>query len=285
MNWSWVQDRLWPTVATFSQEQAQAEEITRRALYDPNLFDQAVHHSGETIDDAVNQCRWLLDQERQRGQSVQDRLTNIVGLSAIAVTVTFGSLLGWVHGNQDEAVAFPRYAKVVTILLTLYILAQLICAILAAIRGLERRSYLEPIPTDLLPNRDDTSFSVKRRRAHVYLECIVDHYNNNSEKLNELGVVHEALRNFLGGVVLLASILTILTLIQRSPTKSTIVEQIRSNPDLIELLRGPRGPQGPGGPPGPTGPIGPPGPSSSSVPRQQSSSSGPTGALGQANEN
>jgi hypothetical protein len=50
------------------------------------------------------------------------------------------------------------------------------------------------------------------------------------------------------------------------PSSSSLVKEIRGNPDLVRLLRGPEGQPGPGGIPGPsgtpgvTGPQGPPGP-------------------------
>jgi len=257
-------------------EEAENEKNTREALYDPELVDLAAHHSSDMLDDAVDQCKQLLDLERQRGQSVQDRLSNIVGLSAIAVTVTFGSLLSQVYGKEDEAAATTSlwYAKATTLLLTLYILAQLVCAILAAIRGLARRKYMEPIPTDLLPNSEDTAFSVKRRRARSYLVCVLDHYNNNSEKVEQLAVVHDALTNFLGGVVLLASILIVLTLMPRSSRETAVGQQLKPNPHLIEV---PRGPQGQGGPAGTTGPKRPESrssPESLPIPRKHSPSTG-----------
>jgi hypothetical protein len=236
-----MRDRLWPTVGHFSPEEAEKEEETRQSLYDPDLFDLAEHHSSEMIDDAVDQCKQLLDLERQRGQSVQDRLNNIVGLSAIAATVTFGSLLSQVYGKQD-AIPSPWYTKATTLVLTLYILAQLVCAILAALHGLARRSYMEPIPSDLLPSSEDTAFSVKRRRARSYLVCVLDHYKNNSDKVDQLAVVHEALRNFLGGVVLLAAILIGLALMPpRSSGGAAVSKPPNSSSHSIEPPHGPQG--------------------------------------------
>jgi hypothetical protein len=280
MNWSWIRDRLWPTVGRLNPEEADKEEKTRQALYDPELFDLAAYHSSDMIDDAVDQCKQLLDLERQRGQSVQDRLSNIVGLSAIAVTVTFGSLLSQVYGKEDEAAATsPWYTKATTLVLTLYILTQLVCAILAAIRGLARRSYMEPIPTDLLPNSKDTAFSIKRRRARSYLVCVLDHYNNNSEKVDQLAVVHEALTNFLAGVVLLASILIIMTLMPRSSREPAL----GNHP--VELRRSP---QGQVGPTGTTTPIRPEGRASLGSPPiscKQPPSAGFGGVPGQSKRN
>jgi hypothetical protein len=218
MNWSWLRDRCWPTVGHLDPETAKQEAETRKSVYDPDLFDQALRCSSEMIDDAVDQCKELLDLERQRGQSVQDRLNSIIGLSAIAVTVTFGTLLGLVYGKEEVTTA-PWYAKAITLVFILYILAQLVCAIFAALAGLARRQYMEPIPTDLLPNVEDTVFSIQRRRARSYLICLLDHYNNNSEKVEQLAVVHEALTNFLAGVSLLAVILITITFIRSSSSQ------------------------------------------------------------------
>jgi hypothetical protein len=46
-----------------------------------------------------------------------------------------------------------------------------------------------------------------------------------------------------------------------APTSNTLVEEVRGNPDLIRLLRGPEGPEGKQGDVGAVGPAGPQGPS------------------------
>lgn len=65
-----------------------------------------------------------------------------------------------------------------------------------------------------------------------------------------------------------------------------IIKQIQSDPNLIELLRGPQGEQGEQGPPGesvtgPQGPVGPSGPSGGSGPAGPQGPAGTAGSDGQ----
>jgi hypothetical protein len=50
------------------------------------------------------------------------------------------------------------------------------------------------------------------------------------------------------------------------PTNADVIRELRRDPELIELLRGPAGTAGPAGPAGPVGPVGPAGPAGPSNP-------------------
>jgi collagen triple helix repeat protein len=280
MHWRALLDLFWPSREPFTpQEQAQEYE-KRRRVFDLDLFDAVTSASSEEAASAVEQCKQLFDTQLDRGQSVQQRLTNIVGLTAIAATVTFGSLAEQLYKARDTNTWKPQWLLEILIFgFTLYLLAQLVCAILAAIRGMSRRGYLEPIASDLLPAQGDTEYETLRRRGRTYLECALDHYNNDCDKLDDMAIVHRALKNFLGGVLVFGVVLVLLTLLPLWPLspRREMVQMLEPSPELIQVLRNIRGPQGEPGPPGPQGEPGPPGPRGESGPRGPRGKRGPQG--------
>ncbi|MGA2261836.1 MAG: hypothetical protein ABSH28_10400 [Acidobacteriota bacterium] len=144
----------------------------------------------------LQECVKSLGTEDLRGQSVDSRLTSIVGLCSIAGTIVFGTLL-------VKATMPPLgWWRWVMALGGLYLTAQLCAAILAAVRGLARREYLaiDPFPYP----RGEAKTLHQRRRIGEYSEAILDHRIRNDEKVTQMAVAHRALMNFLVTLLLLA---------------------------------------------------------------------------------
>jgi hypothetical protein len=76
---------------------------------------------------------------------------------------------------------------------------------------------------------------------------IQDDEETNSRRSDQMELAHEALRNFLIAMLVISVLWSIASMrSSRSPTaEETIIRAIKSDPPLMEKLRGPAGPQGP----------------------------------------
>ncbi|MCX6626469.1 MAG: collagen-like protein [Candidatus Solibacter sp.] len=192
-------------------------------------------------------CNVLLQAEQERRQSVETRLTTIIGLSSIAGTIVLGTMF------TPHAVTGTERALLSLGLL--YLALQVSSAILAAVRGLGRRSYLAPTPAHVLPGAHEAATVHLRRQISACLLALADHQVHTNDKVTHMAVAHRALKNFVFGLLFLAALGTWHRLTSTPPDE--LLDRVRKEHVLQELLRGPQGPQGLRGPTGPAGPAGP----------------------------
>lgn len=147
-------------------------------------------------------CAKLLEAEDARRQSVEARLTSIMGLSSIAATIVFGSILAQATGSLHVQRPWLRWLLALG---ALYLALQLCCAIIAALGGLERRGYLAMSPRDLFPLASGEAPSIYfRRRIRDYLSVLSDHQFLDNMKVTQMAIAHRAMRNFLWALLILA---------------------------------------------------------------------------------
>src|SRR5207248_9758348 len=108
----------------------------------------------------------------------------------------------------------------------------------------------------------ESSTRFAQRQMREYLSAARDHYANNSEKVDEMAILHVALRNLFVAVLFLMPLLLVRYSLGAQAREADIVRQLESYPKIRDVLRGPigeRGPQGQTGSQGPPGPRGPQG--------------------------
>ncbi|MBI4906995.1 MAG: hypothetical protein HY820_25435 [Acidobacteria bacterium] len=198
----------------------------------------------ERVGDAYAVCAAALEQERQRRQSIESRLTTMIGLSSIAGTIVFGTLLA----NTPRAGGLLDWLILACLL---YLVLQIASAILAGVRGLERRPYPQPSTADLLVAVDETPAHHARCRLREFLEIFVEHQERNNEKVTQMDVAHCATKNFIAGLLVLALLATVSRLV--APPRPDLVDRLANDASfrraLAETFRGPQGPPGPPGQP------------------------------------
>jgi hypothetical protein len=148
----------------------------------------------------------------------------------------------------------PRTPSVLSWLMLLslgYLILQLVSAIRAGIRGLERRAY-EAMPlVDLLPTGKEAPAYYCRRRIEQFFAVLVQNQDQNNAKVTQMAVAHRATKNFVGGLVIFAILASIHYIVERPSDE--LVNRLKTDHALRELLRGPQGQPGPAGPQGPPG--------------------------------
>jgi hypothetical protein len=252
-----ISDCIFPS----PQPRSQAEIVSEReraavaqASLDANIAD--LPGKAEQLGPYLASCKELLAQEDGRRQSVDTRLTAIVGLSSIAGTIVFGGML-----TQPQAFRSPHgVAGWLLACGPLYLTLQVCSAILAAVVGLGRRGYFTSTPTDVLPTRDEAPSVHLRRQLASCLHTLADTQVRNDDKVTQMAVAHRAMRNFLVGLLVLGALGTWRALTM-APSDD-ILDRLKRDQVVRDLLRGPQGPIGGPGPKGDPGtPCAPPGPS------------------------
>lgn len=234
----WIMPRARPLSKKESEEEQarqsnETAECTRRIA--------ALPYDENTLIVYLGEFNKLLEAEQARRQSVEIRLTSIMGLSSIAATLVFGSILAQAAGTLRVQQVWLRWALAFG---AIYLAVQLCWAIISALRGLERQAYLSDTTLDFLPIPSGEARSAcLRRRIGRSLSLLIDHRSLNNGKVTQMAIAHRALQNFLWSLLVLA-LLGAYGAVTLSRHSDDLIERLKQNHELQELLRGPQGPQG-----------------------------------------
>ncbi|WP_146050749.1 hypothetical protein [Pseudomonas syringae] len=193
----------------------------------------------------------ILESNEDRQRSVDSRLSTIVGLSSIAATITTGVIIAQAAGTVNLPLGIWRWGLSIV---ALYLVVQLCDAIHWAIRGQERQSYLGHSIQGILPEPGITAQDYHRTRILNTVKRIHVNRASVNVKVTAMAVAHRAAKNFIAGLLVLS--LTGMVMMGNEHKAPSVVDSLRSDHELRELLTGPTGPPGiPGlqGPPGKDG--------------------------------
>jgi hypothetical protein len=262
----WMVDLLWPSVAPPTTKEKAHDRAKRaatravaRQLTDAYLAAEDTARLKELRDSALA----LFKEEQQRRSSVETRLTTTFGLASISTSI----LLSLVTSFFGRAPVLTPSLKVL-LASTAYLVIQVACAGLAAVSGLHRRSSSHHTLADEVQRPNESENQHLARLTHKLVELELEYHEITNRKVEAMAAAHEAARNLLRGVLIVMVVWFFFlraTALQSASTEEAVISKLRSDPALIELLRGPRGeqggqgPVGPSGPRGDAGPVGPPG--------------------------
>lgn len=198
---------IWPSVEPFSADEEQAEENKNRARKERDLAQVDKQGSElKLLESGLAECKALFEAEQERRRSVMNRLTAVVALTSVLAAVVVGlapSKLKWSVGGHSS-IGWMLF--ILASILTLYAVVQLLCGLLAAVKGLVRRPYLQPEVVDVLPDKKEIA-NIIRLRMKVYIECLHNHQEINNEKVGQMDVAHQAIKNFLWAMLVLVVVL------------------------------------------------------------------------------
>lgn len=238
-----------PTPLT-ANESSRHRDVTEKRRAESAVLVAQLRSDADHLKSHLANCEQLLQSENDRRQSVDSRLTTIIGLSSIAGTIVLGTML-----TPHDLRGVPKMALACGLL---YLALQVSSAIHAAVRGLGRLGYLVTMPPDILPGLHEAETVHLRRRIATSLEVLTDHQERTNSKVTWMAAAHRAVINFIVGMLFLAGLGTWQGL-TTAPPPDPLVERLQKDRALRELLRGPAGPVGPSGPmgiPGSPGPMG-----------------------------
>ncbi len=244
-----IYDLIFPVVCPLSYSQLKREvRILRDQKRDCAARVGAIPDAEEdNLVAYLGECSKLHDEENDRRQGVESRLTSISGLSSIAGTILFSGILAQAAGTMQPPTRLIGLAIAAG---ALYIALQVCSAILAAVRGLQRRAYDTEMAGGVLPAPTETRPAHLKNRINASVRRLGRNRIRNNEKVGQMAAAHRAMKNFLGGLIFMAVLGTVVA--ARNPSDN-LTQKLRDNRELNELLRGPQGPKGDPGPPGPRG--------------------------------
>lgn len=234
-------DLLWPNAEPMPKDYLQKHE---QRLAEELTAIEALPGDHEILEECLRVCTSTAQEDLTRRQGVESRLTTMIGLSSIAGTIVFGAILALAVGTVNPSSPLLRILIVVG---GLYATLQICNAILAAVRGLERRDYQALPVSDITRRENEPPKAYLRRRAMDCLKLHSDHELQTQAKVTQMAVAHQAMKNFIGGLCILALVCAFFALAMPSPRSDALIEQLKSDHELRELLRGPQGPPGPTG--------------------------------------
>ena len=174
----------------------------------------------------------LLEKEQSRRQSVEARLTSIIGLMSIAATVVLSGLLAMATGTMP----MPTLAtKVVLVLGLLYLALQLYVALFEAVKGLSKQVGSAETGPSLFPTGPRQESQFLRSRIKKKLRHLAESRISTNAKLDRMAVAQVALRNFLAGLLVLAFAAAFFALQRDLPRVST---PCPANPEVVCSVAG-----------------------------------------------
>ena len=246
-----LRDLIFPTIRPLSKAQSAEQKLREEAeATEQQARVSALPDTQEKLREYLDDSIRLLDEDKDRRQSIDSRLTSIMGLSSIAGTVVFGGIIGEATGALHSPSLPFKWGMALG---AFYLTLQLCSAISASVRGLSSRPYRVETSNLVLPKKNEPTLDYYRRRINWFLETLVDTRNQNNSKSNQMKIAYCAITNFLVALLIIA-LLGAAFAVRQPQSSRDLIETLQKNHELNEMLRGPQGPVGPTGPRGDPGP-------------------------------
>ena len=153
-------------------------------------------HSG-LLDEVNSVLSTRLAQTDERVRNVESKLMALLTLtSVLSVVVATGLAAVTTLGTVGEEAETKIFAWVAVVLIS-YVAVQLIRALGATVAGLMRRSYRQLSPEDMVPEDNETSETFRTRLLNLQVNSMRFNEWVVNQKVSEMAVAHEALRNAL----------------------------------------------------------------------------------------
>lgn len=203
---------------------ARAREVTAKKRWRAlaRLDQRSVEQLGsneELLKQYTAELDKLLEREQSRKQSVESRLTGIIGLTSIAATIVLGGLVSLAAGTLPAPAGPVAWIFAVG---SLYLVLQLFVALFAAVNGLSRAVHLGDTASDLFEAQPLAPPVRLRRQIARKLDHLRDYRRNGDAKVDHMAVAHRATKNFLVGLLLLAFAAALVAVTRDATTASKI---------------------------------------------------------------
>ena len=163
----------------------------------------------ETLEVAYDALKDELKAQEERAKTVETRLLSISSLAPVSMTIIV-AVITFLTG--DRAREFTEGSILVVGLIGSYVAFQFLLALLAAVNGLGRRSFTHVAIKDVVPQRDETKDAYLRRACAELMEVILHNRAVVDEKVSQLALGHEAVKNAVWGLLLILLTILIITL-------------------------------------------------------------------------
>jgi hypothetical protein len=160
--------------------------------------------TAEELASARQALESLVQAAQEREASIEERLRALIPVTAAAAAIILGVGLPQLRGELGGGARATLFA-----LASLYAVIQLLRTLLAAVAGLETRSYLAPTPEDLFPRPGEELLARERRLSELWYDVMVTVEEAGNRKVDQMDDAHRALRNFVVGALLAAVVVAV----------------------------------------------------------------------------
>lgn len=203
-----VQERLldwvWPTLVTPPKKD------------DVAAFEWPIDKSADagTLEAAYSLLKDELKSEDDRAKIIESKLLSISSLIPIAMTVTVALVTFLTSGRVSE---FTLLSILIVGTVGAYVALQFLRASLAAITGLGRKSYAHIKVEEIAPQPGEKKEAYLQRICALMTQTIAFNREVINEKVGQLALGHEAIKNAVRGLLLLLLVILVIVAVGAQP--------------------------------------------------------------------
>ena len=176
-----VIDFFWPR-STGSQESP------------PGYFDGPFELTVDLSDEVKEMLFQRMPQAENRMVAVDRKLLSLFRITSLLATITIAVLVG-AAGLTPSGEPQERILASIAIVLILYGILQLTCALSATVRGLERSRYARQSKETLMPLEGEDLSQYKERQISDIIYVTEQHEWATNRKVTQLAIAYRAIRN------------------------------------------------------------------------------------------
>ena len=154
-------------------------------------------------------------QSEHNMEVVNAKLLSLFRLTSLLATLTIAILVGASQLNGPDG-NLERWLTGITVGFIIFAMLQLLCAVLATIRGLDAKPYLYQSTVGVLNQDEEPIEMYRRRQISDLLHMTEQHDWTTDRKVDQIAIAHTALRNSaipLAVLVIAASTLALLRIV------------------------------------------------------------------------
>ena len=148
----------------------------------------------EFLDTVETTALRRMAQSEYHAEAVNAKLLSLFRLTSLLTTLTIATLVGASQLNEPDG-DLERWLTGIAVVSIIYAMLQLLCAVLATIRGLAAKPYLFQTAAGMLNQEQETIEMYRRRQISDALHMIEQHDWTTDRKVDQIAIAHTALRN------------------------------------------------------------------------------------------
>ena len=179
--WNLVSDFFWP-------------RIVGEVPQPPNPPIQPHEIPIELLDQVEATALRRMAQSERNMEAVNSRLLSLFRLTSLLATLTIAILVGASQLNRPDG-NLERWLTGIAVGFIIFAMLQLLCAVLATIRGLDAKPYLYQTTEGVLNLGEEPTETYRQRQIADLLHMIEQHDWTTDRKVDQIAIAHTALRN------------------------------------------------------------------------------------------
>ena len=176
-----ISDLIWP-------------RIIGKVPQPPNPPTQPHGIPTELLDPVEATALRRMAQSERHMEAVNAKLLSLFRLTSLLATLTIAILVGASQLNGPDG-NLERWLTGIAVGFIIFAMLQLLCAVLATIRGLDAKPYLYQTTVGVLNQDKEPIEMYRRRQISDILHMIEQHDWTTDRKVDQIAIAHTALRN------------------------------------------------------------------------------------------